>query len=457
MELTKRATAVGLFPGLLNTLTSGSGAIPYNVPHGEQLKPINNNKRASNGQFAPAAKRSKASIDREGVATPGSSRASSHQPQGITEGWPSEPSGLRNPFSRPSSAGPVAMPFAKSANSTPMSKLKIKDEHIEQEQIEPSLRALSQGAELQGIAAGATEYQRESQDIQQATQDAQGHNGQVEISRESSNPGPEAQQPTTEEQQQGQAAQQSHPQQTEQADTVEGDKPDYDDLLKRVENEVFYAHGNEPPEEQLQRAPAVAALVEGTAGTIHRQFKDVVEKTDASGRRDHFLSSLSDTAFALLWVLESCALNQAGTPLAAEVSRRVSRDALVGALWGSVRLATASECLTLVSDFPPFHLCHVVHCGWSKLTIVFSSSSSTSRIMWAPRPSVRSSSGSSGAWTRPALLGSAACGSSSRTCVLVSPCLSRSPCHSLIQVTHNAELLDQTSSAGWEEILEPFL
>lgn len=364
LELTKRAATVGLFPGLLKALTSGSGAVPYNVPRGEQLMPNNNsNKRVSADQVAPAAKRSKlsqggqykgqAAIDQEEAPTPGSSRASSHQPRGITEGWAAEPSGTRNPFSRPSSAGPVAMPFSKSANSTPTSNIKTEGKHIEQEQIEPSFRALSQGAELQGIAKGATEYQTESQEIHQATKDAQGQGEQAKVSREYNKPGPETQQPATEEQQQGPAAQQSQPQQTEQAGTQEAGKPAYDDLLRRVETEVFHAHGDEPPEEQLRRAPAVVALVEGTAGTILRLFQEVAEKTDESRRRDLFLSSLNDTAFALLWVLESCALNLGGTPLAAEVSRCVSRDALVGALWGSVRLASPSEWLILVSLFSP--------------------------------------------------------------------------------------------------------
>lgn len=374
LELTKRATAVGLFPGLLKVLTSGSGAIPYNVPRGEQLMP-NNNKRASTGEAAPAAKRSKksqgsqytgqAAIDREGAPTPGSSRASSHQPRGITEGWPAEPSGSRNPFSRPSSAGPVAMPFAKSANLTP-TNIKTEDKHTEQEQIEPSLRALSQGAELQGIAKGATEYQPESHGAQQATQDAQAQDEQTKVSRESNRPGPETQQPATEEKQQGNGAQpqlQPQPPQTEQTRAENGDKPAYDDLLRRVETEVFHAHGDEPPQEQLQRAPAVVALVEGTAGTILRQFQEVARETDESGRRDHFLSSLKDTAFALLWILESCGLNLGGTPLAAEVSRSVSRDALVGALWGSVRLASASECLDLVSTISLSHVSYLYTVG----------------------------------------------------------------------------------------------
>lgn len=375
LELTKRATTVGLFPGLLKTLTSGSGAIPYNVPCGEQLMPNNNKKRNSNGQFAPAAKKGKgaqggqytgqAAIDREGAPTPGSSRASSHQPRGITEGWGAEPSGSQNPFSRPSSAGPVAVPFAKSTNSTPTSQNKIKDE-----QIEPSLRALSHGAELQDIAKGATEYQSGSQGVQQATEDAQGQNQQAEALPDS-----ETQQPVTEEQQlQGKGAQaQPQPQQTEQTSTSEDDKPAYDDLLRRVETEVFHAHADEPPEEQLQRAPAVAALVDGTAGTILRQFQEVGQKTEKSGRRDHFLSSLNDTAFALLWVLESCALNLGGTPLSAEVSRRVSRDALVGALWGSVRMASASECLNLVSPPPLVNIspCFAPRALWTDLCVFF--------------------------------------------------------------------------------------
>lgn len=371
MKLSKRATAVGLFPGLLRALTFDSGAYPYSIPRGEELVP-DTNKRVSTGQLAPVAKRSKAThgsqytgnaaVDREGAPTPGSSRASSHQPRGITEGWSTEPSGSRNPFSRPSSAGPVSTPpFAKSANSTPAVRIKVEDEHTAQEQIDPRLRALSQGAELQGIAKGATEYQPESQVVQQATKDLQVPNEQAKDSHEGSNPGTETQQAPKEKEQQSQGAQpQAQPQEINQTSAVqEEDKPAYDDLLRRIENEVFYAHTSEPPEEQLQRAPATAALIEGTAGTILRLFQGVARATGETGRRDHFLSSLNDTAFALLWVLESCALNVGCTPLAAEVSRTLSRDALVGALWGSVRLASAAECLDLVSrlHFPFLTLC----------------------------------------------------------------------------------------------------
>lgn len=374
LELTKRAIAVNLFPGLLKAVTPGAEVRPYNVPRGEQLI-SNDNKRESAGQPVPLPKRVKVvqggqyngqdALDREGAPTPGSSRASSHQPWGAPVGQAAEPSGPRNPFSRPASAGAVAMPFAKSANSTTATKIKVENEHIEQEQIDPSLRDPIQGADLQIIAKGATEYQTESEGGQQAAKDAQVQNEQAEGPRESNNPTMEAQQSTSTEEQQGQGAaqqQQQQPlQQAEQPSAAAGEiKAAYDDMLRRIETEVFHAHRADTPEEQARRAPAVVALIEGTAGMILKQFQGVARATDQSGRRDHFLSSLNDTAFALLWVLESCALNLGGTALSAEVSRRVSRDALVGALWGSVRLASAKECLDLVSVLPLFNLPSVV-------------------------------------------------------------------------------------------------
>lgn len=232
-------------------------------------------------------------------------------------------------------------PFAKSTTSTPASETKVRDETTGQEQIQAGQEAPGQDTELQGIAKGAADYQTESHDAEKATKNVDGQDGQIEGSGKSGDSGQEGQQ-------------QPQVQQTEQqTGTDQGNKPAYDDMLRRVENEVFHAHTDRSPEEQLKQAPAAVALVEGTAGMILKQFQAAALACESQGRRDIFLASLHDTAFALLWVLESCALNVGGTPIAAEVSRTLSRDALVGALWGSVRLASATECLDLVSDSPP--------------------------------------------------------------------------------------------------------
>lgn len=369
LELTKRATSVGLFPGLLKAVTTSSDVRPYNVPRGNQLGEMSN-KRASTGQLAPAAKRNKASqgdqhmdqadANREGAPTPGSSRASSHQPRGVAEESGASPSGPRNPFSRPASAGPVAKLFAKSGSSTPNTKIKVEDE-----QTEPSPRAPSQGQDLQNIAKGATDYQPEPQDGQQAGNGVQVQDEQGEGSDESDDTGKDAEQPATEEHegqgaaQQAEAQPQPKPGQPEPAEPFQ--RPAYDDMLLRIEDEVYRTHENETTEVQRERAPAVVALIEGTAGTILRQFQSAARACERSGRHDHFLASLKDTAFALLWVLESCALNLGGTVLSLEVSRTVSRDALVGALWGSVRLASADECLDLVSAFVPLFVCSILY------------------------------------------------------------------------------------------------
>lgn len=353
LDLSKRATAVGLFPGLFKAMTCDSGAVPYTIPRGEQLMP-DINTHVPTEQIAPPTKRRKgsqsgeytglAAINREGAPTPGSSRESSRQPRALTEGYGASPIGSRNPFTRPASAGPLTMPCAKSVNSTPTSTIEIEGERAELEQIDPSLRVLSQGAELQGIAQGAADYQPESQGGQQSDNDAPTQNEQAEGVAE-------AQQPPTEGQKEQAAQQQS--QQPEQPNTAMEVRPAYDEMLRRIENEVFHAHGSESPDEQLQRAPAVAALIEGTAGMILKQFQEAARECNKMDLHEAFNSSLNDTAFALLWILESCALNVGGTPLAAEVSRRVSRDALVGALWGTVRISNPIKWLDLVS-FAPF-------------------------------------------------------------------------------------------------------
>lgn len=401
LELSKRAAAVGLFPGLLKALTSGAGAVPYNIPRGEQLMP-DTNKRVPTEQVAPPAKRSRgsqdgqymgqAAIDREGAPTPGSSRESSRQPRALTEGYGASPIGQRNPFSRPASAGSLAMPFAKKfANSTPASTIKIEDERNELEQIDPSLLAQSQGAELQGIAKGATERQPESQGVQEVIEVAPTQNEQAEGMME-------AQQPPAEGQQEQGAQQQ--PQPTGQSNAANAIKPAYDEMLQRIENEVFHSHASESPEEQLQRAPAIAALIEGSAGSILKKFRKAADECEEMGLHEDFNCSLNNTAFALLWILESCALNVGGTPLSSEVSRRVSRDALVGALWGTVRVANPVKWLDLVSFSPLFFvassLCTLLRLFRTDLCVLDSPFSSTSRIISAPRPLARSWSGSSG-------------------------------------------------------------
>lgn len=374
LDLSKRASVVGLFPGLVKAIAPGAELRPYNVPLIEQPAP-GSNKRAPTDQIPPAAKRRKTAqggqltgqeaFDREGARTPGSSAASAasgQQPRGVAEAPGAEPGGPRNPFSRPASAGPVALPFNKSTDSSPAPKFESEDEPIDQEQIDPILLAASKGAELQGIAKGATELQSASQSAEQAANDAQAQDKPAKGVRKSRKS-------------QGAEAQRPQPQKAEQAGAGDGEKqPAYDDLLRRVEEQVFRAHAAEPPEEQIRRAPAVISIVEATAGAILARFQEVARETaardgegDGEGEhREQFLSSLSDTAFALLWVLESCALRLGGTPLAAEVSRAVSRDALVGALWGSVRLATAAEWLDLVS----FPLASSLHYFLSPLHVV---------------------------------------------------------------------------------------
>lgn len=229
-------------------------------------------------------------------------------------------------------------PFAKSTTTTPASETKVRDEVTKQEQTQAGQEAQRQDSGLQGIEKGATGYQAEPQEVQKGNKDVNGQEEQTEGSGKTGNTGQEDQQ-------------QPQVQQTEQqTGTDQGNKPAYDDMLRRVENEVFHAHTDETPEEQLKQAPATVALVESTAGAILKQFQAAARACESQGRRDLFLASLNDTAFALLWVLESCALNVGGTPLAAEVSRTLSRDALVGALWGSVRLASPTECLNLVSQ-----------------------------------------------------------------------------------------------------------
>jgi hypothetical protein len=334
LELAGRAIAVGLFPGLIEALGVGGLVRPYTVPRGDMRTPYNK-RAASAGDAVPVVKKRKLSqgspyaLDKNGASTPGSSPACSQQPRGVNEGIGSEPSTPRNPFSRPPSAGPVSLPcFAKAALSTATGQAKAENANTKEEQDQPGQQAVGQDLEPEATAKGVGEYSPKLE------------GGQI---------GKEvAQQP------QAQAQAQPEPQPTKHATSEkQGLKVAYDDLLSRIENEVFHAGLNETPEEQLKRVPAAIAMIETTAGTILKSFQAVERACAVEKRRDLFMASLTDTVFALLWILESCALDRGSKPLAGEVSRSVNRRSLVGALWGSVRLATAKERLDLVSHAMP--------------------------------------------------------------------------------------------------------
>lgn len=273
LELVKNAKKSGLFSGLLQSLTAAQ-VCAYTVPRGDLLIPYRD-QQAALSRPTPASKKRKLS------AEAGSS-----------------PSTQSNPFSRPSSAGPVAVPpFALAAYSTAAKKVKTEDEQIKQEQSQP------------------------------------GENGTNQ---------PQAQQ--TEQQQAGTTG-------TEQGT---GETTAYDDMLRDIEDAIHRARSDESHDEQLERAPAVTSLIERTASSILKKFQASVAKIDEQGRRGiPFMACLKDTAFALLWILESCALNTGGSALSAEVSRAMSRVTLVGALWGIVRMGTDAECAQLVSSSFP--------------------------------------------------------------------------------------------------------
>ncbi|KAI3393423.1 hypothetical protein diail_4259 [Diaporthe ilicicola] len=345
-ELAKRANTIGVFPGLAKALRPGAIITPYSVPHGEQLNK-NHIKRASDEQHTPVTKKSKTahlgrghSYPQDGL-TPGSSRASSQQPRGVTEGWTTESSVPQNPFSGPASARPITPPFAKSAHSTPTSATDAKHQHPEQEQAQGSVKDLDESSEVQGVTNEATEHHAGSQNGHQAATDEQAQNEQA-VAQFDFPAGSGVQQCPDITSAEGDVAQQ--PDHKESGANVEQLKPGaYDELLQNIEAAMFYGDINETPDSQLARAPAVVSLVEGTCGTILQQLNQVAAECQTSGRRDLFLGSLNDTVFALLWVIESCALDVAGTPLTGEVSRTVSRRTLIGALWGAVRLADRPE------------------------------------------------------------------------------------------------------------------
>ncbi|KAL1884009.1 hypothetical protein Daus18300_000118 [Diaporthe australafricana] len=359
MDLAKRSDEVGLFPGLVMALLPGAQVRPYNVPLGEPTS-NNMNKRASDGLPGPVAKKSKVAQLRtyrsyleEGL-TPGSSQASSEQPRGVTEGWATESSEPQNPFSRPPSAGPISPPFSKRAPSPPAGLNKAKNHDIEGEQAQGSSQR--EGEELQGIAREATEHQPKLQDFHQAIRSEQAQHEQVPA-RDEASVDPEGQQviASTEEQGAQQPDQIATETVTEEATGI-GEGEDlqhfelspYDEMLRRVENEMFQAHINESPDAQLAAAPAGARLVEETCNKIMQNLSRVAVLCKASGSRNLFLRSLNDTVFALLWLFESCALNVGGTPFTAEVSRTLTRDTLIGSLWGAIRMADQAEWIDLL-------------------------------------------------------------------------------------------------------------
>lgn len=286
LELVKSANKSGLFPGLLQALAPGGKVCAYNVPRGDLLIPYRN-QQAALSRPTPVSKKRK--LPEGGKATGQAS--------------PTPSPTQKNPFSRPSSAGPIAMPpFAKAAYSA-AAKIKAEGRQVKQEQSQQVAKPGSEGQQAPGQDQPGTVTEQ----------------GALKTTA-------------------------------------------YDDMLRHIEDAIFHARPDEAPEEQLKRAPAVTALIERTASTILKQFQAAAADIDEQGRRDMFMTSLKDTAFALLWILESCAINMGGSALSAEVSRTLSRVTLVGALWGTVRLGTAAECLQLVSPpslCPSSPVCHM--------------------------------------------------------------------------------------------------
>lgn len=362
-DLAKRSDEVGLFPGLLKALLPGAEVRPYNIPLGEHSNNNNNmNKRASDGQPASVAKRTKVAQPMtycgylEQGLTPVSSQASSEQPRGVTEGWPTESREPQNPFSRPASAGPISPLFSKRAHSTPTSLIQVTNQDSEEEQSQGSIQ--DEGEGFQGIAREATEHQPQPQpqpqDGYRAIGNEQAQHDQAAAGIEASI-GSEGQHPIPIVE--GQGTQQPDQRAMEQAtENGEGEEDlqhlepsPYDDMLLRIENEMFQDHINKAPDSQLAAAPAAARLVENTCSRILQNISRVAAACKASARHDLFLRSLNDTVFALLWVFESCALNVGGTPFTAEVSRMLVRNTLVGALWGTILLADRAYWIDLVS------------------------------------------------------------------------------------------------------------
>ncbi|KAJ0124767.1 hypothetical protein J7T55_006108 [Diaporthe amygdali] len=350
LELAKRSDAVGLFPGLVNALIPGAEVHPYNVPYGRQLNM--KNKRALSEQLAPAAKRSKViggnqytgelGDGPQGALTPGYPGALSTEPLVVIEGRRIEPRAPQNPFSRPYDAGPIAPLFVQSAQATANRTVKSSEQPIKAERAEVSDQDQQQGqgqfSELQNIANGATQYQSEPREVQKATQQGQEEADQAGSSCEA-NTGLEGQQAVTVDQGEGvQQSEQNDPQNNNQNTPTT-----YDDMLRQIEAAMFKDHIHEPPSVQLTQAPALKQRIENTCNAIRQHFKRVADACKTSGDHAKFLGSLNDTAFALLWVIESCALNVAGTPLSAEVSRTLSRNTMVGDLWGCIRLAEPTD------------------------------------------------------------------------------------------------------------------
>ncbi|KAG8164374.1 hypothetical protein KVR01_006292 [Diaporthe batatas] len=287
LKLVEKANESGIFSGLHQALAPGAQVYAYTVPRGDLLIPYRGQQPAfsqpalSQPASAPKAKKRKVSAGSKASASPGTPN---------------------NPFSRPSSAGagPIGMPpFAQAAYSN---------------------AAATQ-------TGGVQVKQEQPQQVEQQPQQVEEQPQQVVVQPQ---------------QVEGQA------QPGEEGGAKQGQEPKavptpLDEMLRSIEDAIFHAQPGEEPEEQLKRAPGVTALINRTATTILKQFQAAAADCGEQGRRDVFTRSLEDTAFAILWIFESCAVNMGGTVLSAEVSRTISRTTLVGALWGAVRLATAAE------------------------------------------------------------------------------------------------------------------
>lgn len=121
----------------------------------------------------------------------------------------------------------------------------------------------------------------------------------------------------------------------------------FDDIFDDISEEMFSAHAHKTPQMQTLVAPVVCKKIEGWFTIILQRTKAAA----ATGKEgEAFIKTQKNALSTLLWIMEACCIDRVGSPLSAEVCRKLSRDPVVKAVWECARMATPQGSKELVSD-----------------------------------------------------------------------------------------------------------
>ncbi|ROW06732.1 hypothetical protein VMCG_04008 [Cytospora schulzeri] len=118
----------------------------------------------------------------------------------------------------------------------------------------------------------------------------------------------------------------------------------FDDLITDAYNELYVRKFDNPAQAQSMALPiVVTGRIETGAKMVHSRVMKVLGAPNVDTSKAIILRTKESAVWALLWFLEFCAIDRAGTALSAEVTRRLGRDTVVQSLWGCVKDSSAED------------------------------------------------------------------------------------------------------------------